>query len=389
MYERLERISDMISESMEHGDIAGASVAVLHNGSEVYRGNFGFADMERGIKMSDNTIFRMFSMTKPVTACAAMILMEKGMLDLNYPLKWFVPTFSDVMVEDEKGARKPDRDILIKDLLSMTSGICYPDTGIASGKMGELWGRVSSEQSQGLDSLSTHEFAVEMGKIPLAFTPGERWMYGASADVMGAVIEECSGMKLSDFMAKEIFEPLEMIDTGFYIPEDKYGRLACLYQYNQEKGGLVPFDTPQLCLTDYRKPPAFESGGAGLVSTISDYEKFVQMLLNGGNLNGRRILGRKTVDYMTSCTVTEKQLAECCWESMRGYGYGNFMRILTDRTAAACNASLGEFGWDGWTGNYFIADRIEGLALLYFIQNAGAGTTPLALRLKNVMYSAV
>ncbi|MCC8043488.1 MAG: beta-lactamase family protein [Oscillospiraceae bacterium] len=389
MYENFDRIAKMVSDDIDGGGIAGASVAVFHKGKQVYNGNFGYADKEKGVPMSDNTMFRMFSMTKPVTACAAMILMEQGKISFNDPLKWYLPTFENPQVLDEKGTRPADRDILLKDLMSMTSGICYPEDSPAGRKMGEVWWRVSTEQAEKGYSLSTHDFALEMGKIPLAFTPGERWMYGASADIMGAVIEVCSGMKLSEFMEKEIFAPLGMKDTGFYIPAEKYDRLATCYYYDDKQGCLAPFTEPQLCLTEYRTPPSFESGGAGLVSTIADYGRFGMMLANGGELEGVRILGRKTVDFMTENMLTEKQKASLEWDSMRGYGYGNLMRILENRSNAACNASLGEFGWGGWTGNFFMADRTENLVFLYFIQRAGAGTTPLALRLKNTVNSAI
>ncbi len=385
MYRQLEKIKEIVQNEVKYGGLVGANYVVCHNCKEIISGCEGYANKEEQIPMSEDTMFRMFSMTKPVTAVCAMILMEQGKININDPLWWYIPTFANAQVEDENGIRNADRDILLKDLLTMTSGIPYPEDTPAGKKMGELWWQVSQDQLNKGDSISTVEFATEMGKKPLNFTPGAKWGYGASADVMGAVIEIVSGMKLSEFMQKNIFEPLNMTDTGFYIPEEKYHRLAEIYSYD----GTTPFKEPQLCLTDYKKLPSFESGGAGLISTMHDYAKFAMMLANGGEYNGVRILGRKTVDFMTSNMLNEEQMKSLSWDSMRGYGYGALMRVLVDRYGAACNSSLGEFGWDGWTGCFFIADKVENLATMLFIQRAGAGTTSLALKMKNIANASI
>lgn len=387
MYENFKYIVPAIEKEINGNVLSGAEIAVIHKGETVFKKNIGMADKENAIPMTDDTIFRLFSMTKPVTAVAAMILIERGMLDFNDQLKWYLPTFENPMVLDENGERPAERDITIRDLLSMTSGISYPDGHPSGQAVGALWGMQSENYLKGGKLLNTKEFALEMGKKPLAFTPGEKWMYGASADIMGAVIEVVSGMTLGEFFDKEIFTPLGMNDTGFYIPEEKYSRLAQAYEYAD--GGIRPFTHFHLCLTDYRKPPAFESGGAGLVSTLNDYSKFVKMLMNKGEYNGKRILGRKTVELMTKNYLNEQQLKSVDWDSMKGYGYGSFMRVHQNVTESGLCGSEGQFGWDGWMGCYFAIDPVEDMAMLYFIQFAGSGCTRTVKTLYNMIWSSL
>lgn len=387
MYENLKYISQLMDKAVCDGAFSGGNVAVIHKGQTVYSECFGMADKEKGIKMSEDTIFRLFSLSKPVTAAAAMLLLERGEVELRYPVKWFLPTFENPTVLDEKGERPAERDITLGDLLTMTSGIPYPDGTPAGMKMGELWGGQTYNYEHGNKLYATRDFALEMGKRPLAFTPGERWLYGASADVMGAVIETVSGMKFGDFLRKEIFEPLGMNDTGFYIPEEKYHRLAQVYDRTEK--GNVPFTGQNLCITDFREPPAFESGGAGLVSTIGDYGRFVKMLMGMGTYDGTRILGRKTVELMSKNFLTKPQMDSLDWDSMIGQGYGCFMRVLDDRTKAGMNGTEGEYGWDGWLGCYFSIDPAEELAMLYFIQQTNSGCTDFTRKLQNVIWGAV
>ena len=387
MFENLRYINTLMNEAVEKDSIAGGSVAVIHKGETVYLDHFGYADRASGKKMSGDNLFRLFSLTKPITAAAAMLLLERGKIELRYPLKWFLPTFDNMQVLDEKGLRPAERDITLGDLLTMTSGISYPGGTPSGMKMGEVWGRQADAYENGGKPLSTRDFVLEMGNVPLAFTPGAKWEYGASADVMGAVIETVSGMKYSEFLKKEFFEPLGMTDTGFYIPEEKYQRLAT--PYVQTPQGNSVYTNHDLCITDYKTPPAFESGGAGLVSTIEDYSKFVKMLLGRGSANGVRILGRKTVELMATDCLTDTQRASLEWDSMLGQGYGNFMRVLKSPAAAGFNGSVGEYGWDGMLGCYFCIDPKEDLAFLYFVQQAYTGCTEFTRRLQNVVWGAL
>lgn len=383
MKDNYRYIEKLITNAIENDEIAGASVCAARHGQIIYRECFGFRDKENRLPMKKNTIFRMFSMSKPITAAAAMILIERGLIRYTDPVKYYIPAFEGMTVEDENGTRPAERDITIRDLLSMTSGLVYPEDNPAGRKMGGIFDEIKRGNASG-EQLTTMEIAEKIGKSPLMFSPGERWHYGTSADIMGAVIEAVSDMKYGDFLRKEIFEPLGMEDTGFYIPEEKYHRLAQIYDRTDK--GLVPYEDFYLGLTDYKAPPAFESGGAGLVSTIEDYLKFGQMLLSYGN----DILSSDAVSLMTKNMLNDTQKSYAHeWDSVKGCGYGCFMRILEDRTAGGYLAGEGEFGWDGWTGNYFSADPKNDLVFLYFIQNCGAGTTDLMHRVKNIIYSQI
>ncbi|WP_295211736.1 serine hydrolase domain-containing protein [Ruminococcus sp.] len=387
MYENFKYLAPVVEKEIANGGIAGANLCVIHKGETVYRRSFGKSDMERDIPMTEDKMFRLFSMSKPITACAAMILIERGLLDTRHLLKWYIPTFADPKVLDENGERPASRDITIGDLLNMTSGIPYPDWTPAGQKMGALWGGQSENYLKGEKLFNTYDFAMEMGKCPLVFDPGEKWMYGASADIMGAVVEAVTGMKFGEFLQKEIFEPLEMNDTGFWIPQEKYNRLAQCYEYSDN--GIKPFTHFHLCLTDYKEPPAFESGGAGLISTMDDYAKFAKMLMNHGELNGKRVLGANTVEYMRRSSLTPKQTESLNWDSTIGHSYGNFMRVLKDPARAGLIQSEGSFGWDGWMGCYFSLDPVKEASVLYFIQQAGAGTTDAVIRLQNIAFGAL
>jgi CubicO group peptidase (beta-lactamase class C family) len=271
----------------------------------------------------------------------------------------------------------------------MTSGIAYPDESFEAGiLMDKLYKDIRKKLESGCPT-STIDYCNEIGKIPLAFQPGEAWLYGASADILGAVVEIVSGKKFSEFLKEEIFLPLGMVDTDFYVPAEKQHRFAQIYDFNAEQGSLKPFLDNHLGLNNYLTPPAFESAGAGLVSTIDDYSKFASMLLNGGQYKGTRILGRKTVAFLSQSQLDEKQQESFQWDSLKGYSYGNLMRVLESKSEAATNGSLGEFGWDGWTGNYFFIDPEEQLIMLYMIQKTNTGTTDFTRKLRAIVYSAL
>ncbi len=387
--EKLKYMSDIINKEIEDGFISGASAAVVKNGEVVFRQEYGYADIENQKKMKNDTIFRLFSLTKPITAAAAMILFERGLIDLETPVKNYISDFENMSVIKNGEYIPADKDITLHHLLNMTAGLVYGGDWCESGaEMQKLFDELKSRMAQG-EEISTQEIAKHIARKPLMFHPGESWTYGTCADVMGAVIEKVSGIKLSEFLKKEIFDPLEMFDAGFYIPEDKYDRLAQIYYYDDAEKKLKVFEDFHLLLTDYRKPPAFESGGAGLVSTPDDYIKFALMLLNKGEYQGKRILGRKTVEYMTANQMTDWQMPALYYGATKGYGYGNYMRVLTDKAAASTNASIGEFGWDGWTGDYVTISPEDNMIFLYFIQRCGAGCNETTRKLRQVVYGAV
>lgn len=390
MRENYREIMDgLIRREVESGYVKGASALVIQGGKELYYNAFGLADAERGLPMQRDTIIRLYSMSKPVTAAAVMLLTERGELDVTEPVSCYLPCFAGQCVWDEKSGRElpAAREVTIFDLLNMTSGITYPDETTEPGRrMQAVVEGLVRRRMQG-ERVDTQEYMRGIAGVPLVFQPGERWMYGFSADVLGGVVEKIAGVSYGEFLRREIFEPLNMPDTGFFVPEAKRGRFAQHYE-PAEGGVLVPHMGSHLG-EYYGEDVAFESGGAGLVSTLDDYSHFAQMLAQGGSYGGRRILGRKTVEFMTHNHLTAQQRVSLDWDSLKGYGYGCLMRVLEDDSAAGSNASLGEFGWDGWTGNYVCMDSAEDLVFLYFIQRCGAGTTTSVRKLRMVTYGAL
>lgn len=387
--DRLEYLSDVINKEIEEGQISGASTAVVKDGNVIFRKEYGYADIEKEKKMSDDTIFRLFSLTKPITAAAAMILFERGLIDLESPVKKYINGYDNMFVIKNGEYIPANCDITIHHLLNMSAGMVYGGDWCESGaEMQKLFDELKIRMADG-EEITTLQIAELLAEKPLMFHPGESWTYGTCADVMGAVIEKVSGMRFSEFLKKEIFTPLEMNDTGFYIPEDKYDRLAQIYYYDEAEKKSKVFNDFHLLLTDYKKPPSFESGGAGLVSTLDDYIKFAGMLLNKGEYNGKRILGRKTVEYMCSNQMTDRQMPALYYGATKGYGYGNYMRILTDKAAASTNASLGEYGWDGWTGDYVTISPEDNMIFLYFIQRCGTGCNETTRKLRQIVYGAL
>jgi CubicO group peptidase (beta-lactamase class C family) len=228
-----------------------------------------------------------------------------------------------------------------------------------------------------------------LGKGALAFQPGTSWQYGTSADVLGAIIEVVSGQRFGEFLKKEIFEPLGMKDTGFWLPVEKRNRLAKTYA-DDGKGELELYTGNHLGIVHQMdRDPAFESGGAGLVSTIDDYSKFAKMLMNKGNLDGIQILKPKTVNYLTTATLNAaQQKGFDTWLTLCGHSYGNLMRVMTDCSKAGDLGSPLEYGWDGWLGAYFNNCPDEDLTILFMMQKTNAGTTTLTRKLRNIILSS-
>ncbi len=387
MYDYRETMDRILRQEVEQGKVPGASALVLCRGEELYFNAFGMADMEQGIPMKRDTIIRLYSMSKPVTAAAVMLLAERGELDLWDPVSNYLPCFKDQRVWSDLSGEIPAlRENTIYDLLNMTSGIPYPDEQNEPGRRMDRAVRELIARRERGERVDTRACMEAIASVPLCFQPGDTWMYGFSADVLGGVVEAASGKTFGTFLREELFEPLEMPDTGFFVPRDKLERFACSYELTDK--GLQPLRESHLG-EYYGEDVAFESGGAGLVSTLDDYSHFASMLLNGGKFRGKKILGRKTVEFMTKNRLNERQKKTAIWDSMKGYGYGCLMRVLEDPGAAGLNASPGEFGWDGWTGNYVSIDPTEGLIFLYFIQRHGDDTAAALRRLRMASYGAL
>jgi len=384
--DKLKQLNKVIDEIAANKEIAGMNLLIRQHGEEQYYYEAGYADIAAKKPFRRDTIVRLYSMTKPITAAAVMMLMEEGKIDLVSPVSEYIPGFQKPHIYVNGKKKEAGREAAIYHLLSMTSGLTYG----GDDENGQATFRLLEEIIEGLYSehpLSTVEIANRLGECPLAFTPGEHFCYGLSADVLGAVVEVVSGMRFGEFLQKRIFEPLGMTDTGFYVPAGKQERLSKVYE--QTKNGLKEFSKSHLgILNKMDIAPAFESGGAGLVSTIDDYAKFGQMLLQGGEYEGKRLLAPNTVKYMTRGKLYGTPKKEFDWDGLQGFGYRNLMRIAVDADAFTFNASVGEYGWDGWLGPYFANLPEEDATILLMMQKTDTGTAPFTRRMRNVIAAA-
>ena len=392
---KLENVlKETLKISIENCEVAGANLLVVKDGKEIIYVQEGMAARETGRKIERDTIFRLYSQTKPVTSAAAMILMERGLLDFYAPVSEFLPSFAQMYVA-KGGERVPcTRQILVNDLLNMTSGLVYPDEGTEAGRAADKVFGEACSRLHGESPMTTRELADKLAACPLDFEPGSSWTYGASADVLGAVIEVVSGKRLSEFMKEEIFEPLGMKDTAFWVPKEKQGRLAKSYEtVEKENGGkeLVLYTGDNLAVrNDMAVPPAYEAGGAGLVSTLDDYSRFAAMLLNEGSLDGVQILKPKTVEFFRSGELLPAQQDSFRnWVGLEGYSYGNLMRVCKNPPRSGMMTRKGEYGWDGWLGAYFANFPEEKMTILMGTQKKDGGTFGLTRKLRNVILSRV
>ncbi len=384
----MERIEKLLQSFVEEKQAAGINLLVLKDGVEVLYTQAGYADIESKKPFNRNTIMRLYSMSKPITAAAAMILVERGVISLTQSVEEFLPGFKNQKVW-ENGKKVPvRRPVLIRELLNMTSGLVYgcDDAGMpAEYETEQLFGEID-DRLYGKQPMSTIEIANRLGQCGLAFQPGCGWQYGTSADVMGAVIEKASGKSFGQFLQEEIFEPLGMKDTGFYVPEEKRERLAAAYERTPD--GLIDCPTNHLgIMYTQEKSPAFESGGAGLVSTLDDYAKFARMLLNRGTYQGVKIFEPSTVAFLTSGTLLpwQKEAAWRTWDTMAGYNYGNFMRKMEEPGMAYYKTWEQEYGWDGWLGTYFCNSPENNVTILMGMQLKQAGDYPIIAKMRNVV----
>ncbi len=357
-------VQNTLSRFVASGQIAGCAAKIMRDDQTCFEGCFGYADIGNKIKISDHTIFPIASMSKVVTVAGIMRLYEQGLFKLWDPVSEFLPGFRKPTIAQEK----PDGtyelvpakgEVTMRQLFTMTSGVPYPGNETAAARI-----RLEKEKeyaAQNKTEPDTITYCNLVGQLPLAFEPGEKWMYGFSIDVLGAVIEVLTGKTLGKYLKETIFDPLGMKDTGFYVPAEKQDRIATLYHIND---GMKPVE---------RKYPAqkpnFESGGGGLFSTVGDYSRFAQMLLHGGKLDGEHILGRKTIDLISMDHLTPQQQATHSWDTQRGYGYGLGVRVMTNPEIADINGSVGEWGWDGAFGNWFCVDPKERLTCVYLTTN--------------------
>ncbi|MFP6582202.1 MAG: serine hydrolase domain-containing protein [Candidatus Hydrogenedentota bacterium] len=402
--ERLDRISAIIQKDIDDGHITGAAAMIIRKGQIGYYENFGFSDREKQIPTSNDTIYRIYSMSKPITSVALMMLFEEGKFFLDDPVSKYIPELGGLQVvvdttdetgpsfnipdEDPTGTAAPSkietdiatvpakRDMTIRDLMRHTAGLTYglfgnTDVDKMYQKMGILM--LDKDLKQMVEKVST---------APLLFQPGERWHYSISVDVMGRLVEVLSGQSFDVFLQDRIFAPLAMHDTGFYVPKDQLDRLAQLYSPAQSGEGIEP--ALSFISRNFVNQPTFFSGGGGLVSTTPDYARFCQMLLNGGKLDGARIISRPTIELMTKDHCQDASIGMRAGGSTFGLGFA----VVLDQGLSASQVSEGSYSWGGAAGTAFWIDPKEELIGIYMMQNLPP-QLPFGEVFKNMVYQSI
>lgn len=384
--ERLAYLTQTFEEYIDNGDLPGSVVLVARKGQIAYLRPFGKSNMEKNVAMKENTIFRIASQTKAIVSVGIMILQEEGKLLINEPLGKYIPAFSETTVAEPKedGAYEiveANRPITIRDLLTHTAGVGYGN-GIAS----DLWEKANiqgwyfADREEGI--LATVE---RMADLPFEAQPGEKFVYGYSTDILGALIEVVSGEPLNIFLKNRILDPLGMRDTHFYLPKDKEDRLAVVYSSAEDGLERAPDQGGMISQGDYVNGPNISfSGGAGYLSTAKDYARFLQMMLNEGEFGGERIISRKSVELMT---VSHVQDASFPW--VKGTGFGLGYSVVENIGLKGELGSNGEYGWGGAYHSSYWVDPEEELVVVYFTQVIPAIGIDDHAKLRALIYQAL
>ena len=388
---RLGRITDHLRQHyIDPGKIAGCQVAVARHGHVAYHAALGARDLERNLPLADDTIFRIYSMTKPITSVALMQLYERGLFQLNDPVHRVIPAWRDHEVYvggmgERVETRPPESPMTFRHVLGHTAGLSY---GATNHPVDQLYRAANVHREQG-ETLQT--FVDKLAEVPLHYTPGERWMYSYATDVCGHLVEALSGMPLDRYFAEHIFDPLGMRDTAFSVAPEKVERFAANYERGPDKT-LRLLDDPQG--SPYRVHPTFFSGGGGLTGTTADYLRFCEMLRRGGELDGERILGPRTLRLMTRNHLAGgqdlTQMAEGAFSetAYAGVGFGlGFAMTLSEVGAGTLGA--GDFYWGGAASTIFWVDPAEDLSAVFMTQLMPSATFNFRGQLKNIVYSAI
>src|SRR3984885_14190002 len=400
-----DRIENHLRERyIEAGRFPGTQLMVYRRGKLVHRSSQGLADLERKVPVKDDTIFRIYSMTKPITSIAFMMLVEEGRVALDEPVHKYIPEWKNLGVFQAGVwpaflARPPSRPMQIVDLMRHTSGLTYGfqqrsnvDAAYRELKIGEV------EKAGTLQSM-----IADLAKIPLEFSPGEAWNYSVSTDVIGYLIGLISGKPFEAFLQERIFDPLQMKDPGFFVPPDKARRLAACYSASphgamtfhaaDRKGGLTLQDDP--ATSPFLSPPSLISGGGGLCSTSADYLTFCRALLNGGELDGVRLIGPKTLALMTSNhlpggkTLPELSRSLFSEAAYHGIGFGLGFSVTLNPAQTLIPGSRGEYAWGGAATTSFWIDPAEALIAIFMTQVLPSTATPIRRELRTMIYSAI
>jgi CubicO group peptidase (beta-lactamase class C family) len=394
---RLERVRPAMQEYVDRGVYAGVSTLIARRGKIVHSGQFGWRDREAQAPMSPDTIFRLYSMTKPIVCVGLMTLLEEGRCTLFDPLAKFVPAFGAVKVKEADGSLiDPARPVMLGDLMSHMSGLSYHF--VDESPVGQMY-----RGAKLMDVQCSLEAAIDdLARFPLAFQPGSRWRYSVGVDVVARVIEVISGRPLGAFLRERLFEPLGMVDTAFGVPPEKRNRLAAMYGRPDVTASdttvMSEFDAWGKGVNDrldvsksypVDSPGVFVRGGHGLFGTIGDYFRFAQMLANGGRLDGTRILGRKTLALMHANRVPAALLPlDIGGLPLPGYGFGLGSRVLLEVAESGAPGSVGEFGWAGAAKTHYWVDPQEEMVGLFMTQSMMSFDLP-ELGLRALAYQAI
>jgi len=384
----LNRIAPHLNRYVDDGKLPGYLVMVARRGKVAYLNHYGLSDVERQKPVNEETIFRIYSMTKPITSVALLQLYEKGLFQLDNPVSRFIPAFKDLMVyvggdADNFYVTDPRREMTIRDLFTHTAGLTYTNRG--EHALNELYRR------RGVDKGSLQDMIDALAGLPLQFQPGTEWNYSVATDVLGYLIEVISGQTLDAYFAEHILGPLGMVDTAFTVPADKVERFAANYEYAE--GGFRLLDDP--ASSAYLQPPLRRSGGGGLVSTCADYLRFAQMLLNKGTLGGVRILGRKTVELMTANhmpnngDLSSMGMPVFSETPYAGIGFGLGVSVMLNPATAQILGSPGEFAWGGAASTAFWVDPVEEQIVIFLTQLMPSSSYPIRRELRVLTYGAI
>lgn len=391
---RLHRLDSYFERYVDDGRLPGFQLVVSRRGDVVHHHCYGKRDVEAGLAVEHDTIWRIYSMTKPITSVALMMLVEEGKLLLTDPVSTYIPSFGASRVWRSGSVVKPITEpvtetMLVWHLLTHTAGLTYGF--LYQSAVDDLYRRAGYEWGVPKDT-TLAQACDAWASLPLLFQPGTEWNYSVATDVVGRLVEVISGQNLEQFFSERVFGPLGMNDTGFFAPEDKHGRLAALYQPDPatrlakrlEMGGRAAM-----------RRPTFLSGGGGLVSTASDYDRFMRMLANGGELDGVRLLSSRTIDQMTMNHLPgDMDLSEFgrpldAETTYDGVGFGLGFSVLVNPAKAKVHGSLGDFGWGGAASTTFWIDRSEELTAAFYTQLLPSSTWPIRPYFKNLVHQAL
>jgi CubicO group peptidase (beta-lactamase class C family) len=386
--ERLARIPRFLQGAVEAGHLPGALTLIWRGERIVHRSQVGMMDVARAVAMREDAIFRLYSMTKPVTTVALLMLMEEGRIALDDPVTRFIPQFADLKV---RGGHAPTRAMTVLDLLRHTAGFTYGfhnrtpvDAAYRRMRIAEM------DTDGGLPAM-----IAQLATLPLEYSPGETWIYSVATDVVGYLVQQVCGQGYADFVREKILSPLKMIDTDFQVAVSKRDRFTACYQITD--GKLDVFDAPQG--SAWFEPPKLESGGGGLAGTADDYMRFCRMLLNKGELDGVRLLSPKTVALMTANQLPDcKEIADLSPAAdafneggYRGIGFGLGVAVTLDPVKVGIPGTAGEFAWGGMASTAFFVDPQEGMAVVFMTQVIADTARRVKLRrdLRTLIYGAM